>query len=64
MGGTLRKLVEQGNHVYVAYMTSGAGGVIDYDALKYFYFLEDVFNSKMFEESENENFIKFYQNFK
>lgn len=49
MGGTLRKLVEQGNHVYVAYMTSGANGVFDYDAQKYFYFLEDIFNSKMFE---------------
>jgi glucosamine-6-phosphate deaminase len=53
MGGTIKKLVEQGNHVYIAYMTSGAGGVFDYDAQKYFYFLEDIFNSKMFEEQEN-----------
>jgi glucosamine-6-phosphate deaminase len=29
MGGTLRKLVEQGNEVHVAYMTSGANGVND-----------------------------------
>ncbi len=64
MGGTLRKLVEQGNHVYVAYMTSGANGVFDYDAQKYFYFLEDIFNSKMFEEKDNENFTQFYKNFK
>ncbi len=52
MGGTLRKLVEQGNHVYVAYMVSGAGGVFDFDAQKYFYFLEDIMNSKMFEEKD------------
>jgi hypothetical protein len=45
-------------------MTAGAGGVSDYDAQKYFYFLEDIFNSKMFEEQENEDFTKFYQNFK
>lgn len=64
MGGTLRKLVEQGNHVYIAYMTSGANGVFDYDAQKYFYFLEDVFNSKMFEEKDNEHFTHFYKSFK
>jgi glucosamine-6-phosphate deaminase len=64
MGGTIRKLVEQGNHVYVAYMTSGSNGVFDYDAQKYFYFLEDVFNSKMYEEKSNDNFTKFYQSFK
>ena len=64
MGGTFRKLVEQGNHVYVAYMTSGANGVFDYDAQKYFYFLEDIFNSKMFEEKGNQNFTQFYKNFK
>ena len=51
MGGTIKRLVEQGNHVYIAYMTSGAGGVFDFDALKYFYFLENIMNSKMFEES-------------
>lgn len=49
MGGTIKRLVEQGNHVHVAYMTSGAGGVFDFDALKYFYFLENIMDSKMFE---------------
>jgi glucosamine-6-phosphate deaminase len=35
MGGTLIRLVEQGHHVYVAYMTSGNIAVFDHDAWRF-----------------------------
>jgi len=40
MGGTLKKLHDQGHEVHVAYMTSGANGVLDIEARKYVYFLQ------------------------
>ena len=64
MGGTIKRLVQQNNIVSVAYMTSGAGGVFDFDAMKYFYFLEDIMNSKMFQEKSSEDFTQFYAAFK
>ncbi len=44
MGGTLKKLYEQGHDVHVAYMTSGANGVNDLEARKYLYFMKDFSN--------------------
>ena len=41
MGGTLKKLKDQGHEIHIAYMTSGANGVFDHDAQKYLYFLKD-----------------------
>jgi glucosamine-6-phosphate deaminase len=41
MGGTLKKLHDQGHDVHVAYMTSGANGVSYLEAKKYMYFLKD-----------------------
>jgi glucosamine-6-phosphate deaminase len=41
MGGTMKKLQDQGHEIHVAYMTSGANGVFDYEAQKYLYFLKD-----------------------
>ncbi len=40
MGGTLHKLVQNGNHITVAYMTSGNIAVFDHDVRRYLDFLE------------------------
>src|SRR5258708_9340555 len=40
MGGILRKLVENGNQITVAYMTSGNIAVFDHDVRRYVDFLE------------------------
>lgn len=42
MGGTIKKLHEQGHEVHVAYMTSGSNAVFDYDAKKYLLFFRDL----------------------
>jgi len=42
MGGILRKLVENGNHVVVAYMTSGNIAVFDHDVTRHLDVLERV----------------------
>lgn len=41
MGGTLKRLVDQGHHVSVAYMVTGSNAVHDYEAQKYIYFIQD-----------------------
>ncbi len=41
MGGTLSRLVEQGNEVHVAYQTSGSIAVFDDDAIRYLDFVRD-----------------------
>ena len=40
MGGTLKRLVDQGHIVSVCYMVTGSNAVHDYEAQKYLYFLE------------------------
>jgi len=40
MGGTLRKLTENGNHITVAYQTSGNIAVFDHEVLRYLDFME------------------------
>jgi glucosamine-6-phosphate deaminase len=42
MGGILRKLVENGNQITVAYMTSGNIAVFDHDVRRYVDFLERI----------------------
>ena len=42
MGGILRKLVENGNHVTVAYMTSGNIAVFDHEVRRYLEVLERI----------------------
>lgn len=41
MGGTFRRLVEQGHEVHVAYQTSGNIAVHDFDALRFVEFMEE-----------------------
>ncbi len=60
MGGTLKKLHDQGHEVHVAYMTSGANGVNDLEARKYLYFLKDFSNEYLWNLSkikDNKTFI-------
>lgn len=48
MGGTLSRLVEQGNEVHVVYQTSGSIAVFDDDAIRYLDFVRDydkIFNA-------------------
>ena len=49
MGGTLKRLVEQGHQVSVAYMVTGSNAVHDYEAQKYIHFIEDFlsYNSEV-----------------
>lgn len=53
MGGTLRKMHEQGHEIHVAYMTSGANGVNDLEARKYVYFMKDFANEYFWKISKN-----------
>jgi glucosamine-6-phosphate deaminase len=41
MGGTIIRLVEQGHHVHVAYMTSGNIAVFDHDARRFVDFVDE-----------------------
>jgi glucosamine-6-phosphate deaminase len=41
MASTIKKLVNQGHQVYIAYMTSGSYAVFDHDAKKYLDFFRD-----------------------
>src|SRR4051812_5794183 len=49
MGGILRKLVENGNQIIVAYMTSGNIAVFDHDVRRYVDFLERLGSEGMIE---------------
>jgi glucosamine-6-phosphate deaminase len=51
MGGILRKLVENGNEIVVAYMTSGNIAVFDHDVRRYVDFLERLAGEDMIEAS-------------
>lgn len=52
MGGTMRKLIDQGHDVHVAYMTPGSNGVFDHEAQKYLHFLKG-FTSEFFWDNAN-----------
>ena len=49
MGGTLKRLVEQGHQVSAAYMVTESNAVHDYEAQKYIHFIEDFlsYNSEV-----------------
>ena len=52
MGGTLRKLVEQGHDVHVAYQTSGNIAVNDEEVMRYMHFVNGF--NKLFGTDKNE----------
>lgn len=60
MGGTLRRLKDQGHHVSVAYMTTGSNAVHDHEAEKYLYFVKDFlkFNANLWELSKKSDQFK------
>jgi glucosamine-6-phosphate deaminase len=51
MGGILRKLVENGNQITIAYMTSGNIAVFDHDVRRYVDFLERLASEDMIEST-------------
>lgn len=62
MGGTLRRLKDQGHHVSVAYMTTGSNAVHDYETEKYVHFMKDFFkyNGKLWQiTKKSERFKEF-----
>ncbi len=63
MGGTIKRLHEQGHIVHVAYMTSGSNAVFDHDAKKYLYFLEDFSTEYFWDLFKLENKVKFIGEF-
>ncbi|MFB9056889.1 glucosamine-6-phosphate deaminase [Mariniflexile ostreae] len=58
MGGTFRRLVDQGHDVHVAYQTSGNIAVADDEALRFARFVCDYNNKFGVETSEAENIYK------
>lgn len=44
MGATIKKLVTQGHHISIVYMTGGSNGVHDHEAQKFLYFLKGFNN--------------------
>lgn len=52
MGGTIHRLKSQGHQVMIAYMTSGANAVHDYELKKYSYFMRDILKYKKNEWTE------------
>ncbi|HEX5315546.1 MAG TPA: 6-phosphogluconolactonase, partial [Candidatus Kapabacteria bacterium] len=53
-GGMFRKLVENGNEVYVAYQTSGNIAVFDHDVLRYLDFVGKYLNAVEIDSSSHE----------
>ncbi len=58
MGGILRKLVENGNQITVAYMTSGNIAVFDHDVRRYVDFLERLAAEGMIEATRVEELAR------
>ena len=58
MGGTIHKLKDQGHHVMIAYMTSGANAVHDHEVQKYLYFMKDILHLKESRRQEAEGSLK------
>jgi glucosamine-6-phosphate deaminase len=56
MGGTLRRLVEQGNEVHVVYMTSGNKMVSDGEATRFVQFLQGVNEAVGNDQDETNSF--------
>ena len=52
MGGTLRRLVQQGHEVHVAYETSGNIAVGDEEVVRFMHFINGF--NQLFDENSNE----------
>lgn len=52
MGGTLRRLVQQGHEVHVAYETSGNIAVGDEEVVRFMHFINGF--NQLFDENKNE----------
>ena len=57
MGGTLRRLVQQGHEVHVAYETSGNIAVGDEEVVRFMHFINGF--NQLFDENKNEEIKKF-----
>ncbi|HET6400427.1 MAG TPA: 6-phosphogluconolactonase [Candidatus Kapabacteria bacterium] len=62
-GGMFRKLVENGNDVYVAYQTSGNIAVFDHDVLRYLDFVGKYLKAVGIEEASHGEIEKKIENF-
>ena len=62
MGGTLRRLVQQGHEVHVAYQTSGSIAVGDEEVTRFMHFINGF--NQLFEDSKDEVIVKKYAEIK
>src|SRR3712207_9545535 len=62
MGGTLRRLVQQGHDVHVAYETSGNIAVGDEEVTRFMHFVNGY--NQLFMNSENETITSMYKDIK
>lgn len=62
MGGTLRRLVQQGHEVHVAYETSGNIAVGDEEVVRFMHFINGF--NQLFDESRNATICEKYQEIK
>src|SRR5665213_5626 len=62
-GGLFRKLVENGNDVYVAYQTSGNIAVFDHDVLRYLDFIGKYLNAVDIDSTPHEKIGKTIEHF-
>ena len=62
MGGTLRRLVQQGHEVHVAYETSGNIAVGDEEVVRFMHFVNGF--NQLFDDSQNETIRRMYAEIK
>ena len=62
MGGTLRRLVQQGHEVHVAYETSGNIAVGDEEVVRFMHFINGF--NQLFDENKNETIKNKYAEIK
>ena len=62
MGGTLRRLVQQGHEVHVAYETSGNIAVGDEEVVRFMHFINGF--NQLFDENSNETIKNKYAEIK
>ena len=62
MGGTLRRLVQQGHEVHVAYQTSGNIAVGDEEVVRFMHFINGF--NQLFDESQNQTICNKYAEIK
>ena len=62
MGGTIRRLVQQGHEVYIAYQTSGNIAVGDEEVTRFLHFINGF--NQLFNADQDEVIKKKYQEIK